>query len=531
MLTGETWRPARLSGWLAVGIAVGFVLWGASGRGLGVPVAGAIAAGVVGAVGVVASGRDGHRAPFAGGLLSVVAAMGAVWALALGTLQRPIVEIELPILPPELSAAFPEGPVLTVLAFFVGLGAGLAVYNQSTDRSILSNLGLLGYVVAPLFLAVVIAGMHLVVPLPDLLSLVADVLAGTVDALVEPAEVPSLEVALYLLVFLTTVWFVLLADPLRRVRDRLPLYRRSRERVLHWVGWMGFVLVLTTAGLLAVEVGFGIERALAELPERLAAGIDAAVRSELMRLFLIGGVVACCTITVVTLLGRRVVRTGRETVVEVCSRVGAGFVVLGLVFGALTVIDAEGYVHEALESNPDNAELLLSGVPEIETVLYGTELTIFLFIVIHVGILVLVGLWWFTLLGLGLSLTGGLLPARTAGIALLAAATFVLAVVLSFVTGSTTMLFVGVVLPFVVWDLGEYAAVLGREVGRVGSTTHCELIHVGATVGTGTLAVGTALAVDALVTGMTVPGEHALFVAGLFASVVGLLALLAAATG
>ncbi|PSQ14422.1 hypothetical protein BRD02_09490 [Halobacteriales archaeon QS_8_69_73] len=129
------------------------------------------------------------------------------------------------------------------------------------------------------------------------------------------------------------------------------------------------------------------------------------------------------------------------------------------------------------------------------------------------------------LLAVRLAADTGLLG-RAAGLQLVAAGTF-LAAVASGITGTGVVVLVGVAAALLAWDLGEFAATLGREVGRGGASRRGEFVHVGGAVALAAVAVVAAVAAAGLVRTLSASGTPATVVAAA-AAAVGTLLLLAA---
>ena len=101
---------------------------------------------------------------------------------------------------------------------------------------------------------------------------------------------------------------------------------------------------------------------------------------------------------------------------------------------------------------------------------------------------------------LALSIAGGLrLLGETTGAQLAAAGTLTAAIAAAIADLSFVFVVGGVAASLLVWDLGEFAATLGAELGREGSTRRGELVHAGGAVllaaAASVVAVGTVRAV------------------------------------
>ncbi len=97
-------------------------------------------------------------------------------------------------------------------------------------------------------------------------------------------------------------------------------------------------------------------------------------------------------------------------------------------------------------------------------------------------------------LALWFLLAVGYLSERTAGFSLAGAGLFAASAFAATLATPTWLVFAGFVGAVVVYDAGEYATTLGREVGRRAPSRSTELVHVGASLLVGLLGAGVALA-------------------------------------
>jgi hypothetical protein len=115
-----------------------------------------------------------------------------------------------------------------------------------------------------------------------------------------------------------------------------------------------------------------------------------------------------------------------------------------------------------------------------------------------------------------------------AGPTLASAGTFLGAVAAGVAEAQFVVVFCGVAASLLAWDLGEFAATLGREVGRQGPTRRAELVHAAGGVALGAVGVGAAVAVAALAGVLSAVSAPATVVAAAAAAVGTLLLVVAA---
>ncbi|MFD1587809.1 hypothetical protein ACFR9U_12525 [Halorientalis brevis] len=97
-----------------------------------------------------------------------------------------------------------------------------------------------------------------------------------------------------------------------------------------------------------------------------------------------------------------------------------------------------------------------------------------------------------------------ILPERALGPALASTSVFGLALVLVLFGGSPALAFITAALALVVWDAGEFAVGVREELPLDAPTTRGEVVHVGASLAVGLLAVGGAFVLEVLIAGRVV---------------------------
>ena len=93
----------------------------------------------------------------------------------------------------------------------------------------------------------------------------------------------------------------------------------------------------------------------------------------------------------------------------------------------------------------------------------------------------------------------GFVPTRVAGVSFASGGLFVAAGFAGTSGVSLPVVLVGLVVSLLVWDMGEFAATLGREVGRLPSTRRVELLHAAGALAVGVCGVLTAYALGTVV--------------------------------
>jgi hypothetical protein len=126
-----------------------------------------------------------------------------------------------------------------------------------------------------------------------------------------------------------------------------------------------------------------------------------------------------------------------------------------------------------------------------------------------------------------LALLLGYLSTETGGYAMGAAGLFLAAAFSATLGAPDLLVFGGLVAALLVWDAGEFATTLGREVGRHAPTARAELVHLGGTAVVGVVGVGAALALRGVLADWSVSQSPASVVA-LLGVLAGLVLLVAA---
>lgn len=446
----------------------------------------------------------------------------------------------------ETDAGQPLAAVLasvTLVGGGLGLLAGLGLVARATLAGSLAGTVLVGRVVVLVGVGTVVAGVlaawldvvgdgvigetltrtRRVWAVP-LVAFVLSALrqAGPVDAVVEAvAGIPDLLLSppvtdphlgtFLILVALATACLraAVRALPLstlvaadRRERVRAALIRVDRAlTVLLWLA------VPLAVGAVAVEQSGNRRRLYALFPSSFVASLASVTTATSLRTLLAavavgGGGVAGLLATVRRLLG-----TPLETVRALAPLAGGGLVaVLALVGHGTAPVQRRVADLPVYES--------LVGTVGASTVAFGAV----------VGVLVLVNV---TLLGLAVLYVLGAMGRRTAGAVFAASGVFIVVLGAGLTDTSPLVVFAGVAASALVLDFGEYAATLGREVGRTAQTVQGELLHALGSLLVGVVGVCAAAVLFRLVGTLSFPTD-ALGLPMVLAAFLGLLALVIA---
>lgn len=276
-------------------------------------------------------------------------------------------------------------------------------------------------------------------------------------------------------------------------------------------------LALPIAGL---EVLLGQERLAGLLPDFVYAVLAAVTASSGLRTVLaVLAALAVATVAAVAAL-RWLAQTPTAEVLVRLAPVAGGAVVVAVALASRGVVLDATVPFVADRLPPAFAELFTTHVDAVVE-FYGSATVAVSLSAALVGSTALLTF----LLSLVIALD--LLPADLAAPALASAGLFAAAAFAGASGAGAPVVIGGVVAALLVWDLGAYGVVLGREVGRAAPSRGPELVHAGATLAVGALgavgAAGLARAVD----GAPLTDVAALPVA-VASVVVALLALLAA---
>lgn len=526
VLSAETWRPAPLSAWLALLLTVGFALWIGTEQGLRRPVLAAVSGGIVAATAVVVSAGDRPRYALAGSLLLVVAAGGFAGAVSIATISQPVREVHLPVMPEGTFLYVPTGPIVVVLAFFASFGAALGVRDGLDARTTSAATGLLSFAVAPVVLVAALAMLDYQAPLDEVAANVATAGGDVVADLLAPVA-PGLTTVVGLALLSTAALVALLrVDPLAGYDvDDLPRYRRYRPRLLVSGTGVGCCLLIAYLTLLVLPPGETVA-ILAALPAPIETTLLTVGTAAGLRWFLVWWTVVAAGVAVATVLWRRLRAVDRWAVPGTAARFSGGVVLIVAATLGLDEFDHREVLREWLAGNPETAAIVQEVAPTLVADLLGERGDALLFALATGALAGPLVLWWAVVLGLSVGLHLRLLPSRAGGYAVAGLCTFLLAVAVAIFEPGSLVLFGGVVLAFLVWDLGEFAVGVGEEVGRAAWTTHGELIHGGSAFGLGAVAFGSALVVSGFAGRAPADELGGLIVLALLASVAGLALLL-----
>lgn len=483
-LSESNWRPTRSSTVVSAAVAAVVTLGLAAIAGATTPAALGFFAGLCLAGTVRATALAERRvATILAGVLAVVAGLAALGGAAVAV----VMQVGWPPTPPLPFLEFAPFALFVggSLAGFGGLAAFWGVSPGADAGTAASRVLVAAVVPVAVLSADLLAPMF--EPVFRLLGLATDVLF--VRGAAAPVGLPRMQLVVSFVVTAVAVVAVrsgIGALPISELagedtETELAAAVATTRRLLAWVG--------IVAGLSALGVAFGL--ATTELYSRLPPvarsifawfGASTALRWLLVALA-VGGVA--------TFLGVRLLRSAaserfRPDFLPVASLSVGGLLVVAVWVAHPTVA---GRAIGAASS--DTGRRLLTNLFE----------TVGSFAVI-LGV-VCVGLAVAVLPLLALSIAGGLrLLGETTGAQLAAAGTLTAAIAAAIADLSILFVVGGVAASLLVWDLGEFAATLGSELGRQGSTRRGELVHAGGAVllaaAASVVAVGTVRAVEAV---------------------------------
>lgn len=232
------------------------------------------------------------------------------------------------------------------------------------------------------------------------------------------------------------------------------------------------VLQLLALGLELVYAPDGLDSLLGPTLYSVLYGLASA---RIVRFALL--VVALMAVTAAGLaaLTRQVARRSLESRART-----VGPLVGGVVVTAVTVVVAEP-VYETvlsliLESSPRSTAASVERTSAELTAVYGVET-----FAIALGFVLVAGTLWFVLL-LRLSLFFSYLSDTSPGYSLAGAGLFLGVVAAGTLAVPLWLVFGGILVSLLVWDVGRFGTTLGREVGGTTATRDTELVHAGGTV-------------------------------------------------
>ena len=431
--------------------------------------------GVLLAAGLYALRSDRVSVLFAAGALLTPASMGLAIALGVGVAFG-------------LDVAQPAGHLagVTVL-LLVGCGFGAVLTAVPLDEgavlagSFMRFVGMLVPLTVAQVVVVAIAAWEsvirslarLVVDSPDpLLALGRSLLAPTGSAAL-------LTFLLYVLLLLFLFRVVLRSIPVVKLfppRQR-PMVTARLDRL---VGRLGWALLATTGGAIAlvtvaVVAGVATPAALAARFGTVAVPVVWLLTTVWVRILFVLAIGTMAAILVSERLRRRVRRLSEADLLRQGTPP----------LGAFTTALLFGVVADLLISSDELLARAPASVrPTVESLLGGGVVTAVL--VVAFGALILAGI---AFVSLSVLVSSPILPERALGPTLASAAVFALALLLVFFGGSSLAAFFAVAAALVVWDTGEFATSLREELPSGAATTRGELVHVGASLVVGLLAV------------------------------------------
>lgn len=441
--------------------------------------------GVLLAAGLYALRSERVSVLFAAGALLTPASMGLAIALGIGVAFG-------------LDVGQPAGHLASVtVLLLVGSGFGAVLTAVPLDEgtvlagAFMRFVGMLVPLTVAQVVVVAIAAWESVVR--SLARLVVDSpepLLALGRALLAPTgSVALLTLLLYGLLLLFLFRLVLRSIPIVKLfppRQR-PMATARLDRL---VGRLGWALLAATGGaivLFAVAVVAGVATP-AALADRFGAVATPAVwllTTVWVRALFVLAIGTMAAILVSERLRRRVRRLSEADLLRQGTPPLGAFVTAFL-FGV--VADLLLSSEELLARAPASVR------PTVESLLGGGVVTAVL--VVAFGALILAGV---AFVSLSLLVSSPILPERALGPTIASAAVFALALLLVLFGGSSLVAFLAVAAALVVWDTGEFATGLREELPSSAATTRGELVHVGASLVVGLLAVVGALLLALLV--------------------------------
>ncbi len=465
-------RPARLSGGIALGVTAATTLaLGAAAGEFSEAVLGLVAAALL-TTGTLATNRQNNRVRAAGSLAVVLGGFLAV----VGVLQ---------VAGPTL-AALALGLGLPLAPVAMALGVAVAPGPDTIGRGKSALWYAIGLAVLGCLAAAAVHTNSLAMPV----VLAADLLSATVDASTRN-DLAGLATLLLTLGALTAL--------LRRVPGALPeRFHRDDPVLSARTRWFGALLGFASGlvGLILFPLSLGVERDGAPVGEDVGGPVGAVLgdlgSAQALHAALAVVAVVLAVALAVLRLYRRIDRTTPDDVGDRLARATGGLVLFVAIPVAATTVSPVDPLAPRL---PDPA------VAELEALVasYGTGTVTYLLVV--VALAVALGLT----VALGVVLTANAVPDGSEAVALGAGLLFVGAIGAGDV-GLHPLLTLGAgAAALFVWDVGENATGLGRQLGTAAETSRGEFVHSGASALVAGSAVLVAYGAGTVASAVTVP--------------------------
>ena len=476
-----SWRPALFSTATAVVAAGAATLGLAASVGTLLPALLGVLAGAALGVTVIAVGTATRRLTVAvGGLLATASGLALLAAVAGPVLTQ----VPWPPVPPvEVLAAAPFGFAAA------GVATGFGAFAAVRDLSPLSDAGLTA--VRLLGIGLIPAGAVAVEQVRLPVALVVDAVDGLYARLFVPGRPPpGLEAAFVPFVELMTLLFVtagVFAVAVRRA-PLVPLASESTRptaRAVQGRLWQlcGAGVAVAVVGAFGATVAVGFPDLLARVPPGVRGAVPAVAFAPLPRRLLGVGVAAGTA----TIVGLRLVRTVASTRTRLSS-----LPVVPLGVGGLLTLAVRG-THESAAATAVERASSDAGRAFLEQVLRAFGSFTLLAGIVLSGLVTAIAVT----LALSALHATRLLGSRS-GTQIAGTGVFVAAVSAGIADGAAVVVLGGVAASLFVWDLGEFGATLGREIGRAGLSRRAEIVHaagggvyaaLAVALGVGTLAV------------------------------------------
>jgi hypothetical protein len=283
------------------------------------------------------------------------------------------------------------------------------------------------------------------------------------------------------------------------------------DRTLLWSGFGG--LLLAFVGVLAAIPSDPVFSRLPAAVTTLLVVVSNA--PGLRRLFVAVTAASLLTVGVLAAL-RRAARTDERTLTYAVAVVGGGLLVAAASVDPARVVDALSAT--VLDLLPPDLATEFDSVATSVVEFYGAQTVV---LGLLLGALIVTA--WMTL-GLVVGAWLGFLSGRAAAAGVAGSGLFVAAALAKPLGVSAPLVLACLVVSLVVWDAGEYAVGLGREVGRRAPTRQTELVHASGSLLVGGLAAAAVFALTRSVPRLAAGGDTPVLVA-LAAAVAGVVSL------
>lgn len=295
-------------------------------------------------------------------------------------------------------------------------------------------------------------------------------------------------------------------------------------KTLYGLAGVGAVSGFLGLVLLPLELLLSVDAFRSTLGPGLFDLIQGLTTAGVVRVVLVGvTVVAAASATAAFVATRAVRDTGPDDETTYPNRAGA--LAAGVVVTLVAVAVAESVFRTVLDGIarqlPEVVATRLRDTATEAALVYG-EAT---FVVLLVTILIATVVGFTMLIRIAIGI--GYLSAETTGYSIASAGVFVGAAFGATIDVPVWLVFGGFVASFLVWDIGRFGTVLGREVGAHADTRSVELVHAGGTALVGLVGAVLAAGVASRLQG-SLGTESSVSVVAVLALVIGILSFVSA---